>query len=192
MDYLLYILLGIGLAAACGFRVFVPLLVMRIAARTGHLSLARDFAWLGSWPALVTFAIATTLEIAGYLIPWFDHLLDTIATPAAIIAGVVVTASVVTDMSPSLRWTLAIIAGGGIAGAIQFGTMLLRRAAGYATAGLGHPFAASAETGGSIGMALLSLFLPAFAAVLALLLIVALVWLAARLRRGKRRVRESQ
>src|SRR6266480_1903126 len=109
METFLSVCLGIGLSAACCFRIFVPLLVMSIAALSGHLSLAHGFEWIGSYPALIAFSVATCLEIAGYYIPWLDHLLDTIATPAAIVAGTIVTASIVTDVSPFLKWTLAII-----------------------------------------------------------------------------------
>src|SRR5579859_1441024 len=116
MDTLLSVCIGIGLSAACGFRVFVPLLVMNIASLSGHLTLAHSFEWIGSYPALIAFSVATCVEIAGYYIPWVDHALDTIATPAAIVAGTLVTASVVSDMSPFLKWTLAAIAGGGAAG----------------------------------------------------------------------------
>jgi len=172
MEYLLYVLLGIGLAAACGFRVFVPFLAVSIAALAGQLQLAPDFAWLGSWPALIVFGVATTLEIVAYFVPWLDHALDVVATPAAILAGVIVTAAVLTGMSPVLRWTLAAIAGGGVAAAVQLTTVALRRASTYATAGFAHPLAAGVETGGSIGMSVLSLLLPLVAGVLALLLIV--------------------
>src|SRR6059058_5562952 len=102
MDTALSICVGIGLSAACGFRVFVPLLIMSIASLSGHLTLAASFQWIGTYPALLTFAVATLLEITGYFIPWVDHALDTIATPAAIVAGTIVTASVVTGMSPLL------------------------------------------------------------------------------------------
>ena len=102
METLLSVCVGIGLSAACGFRVFVPLVVMSIAALTGHLTLAHGFEWVGSYPALVAFAVATCVEIAGYYVPWIDNLLDTIATPAAIIAGTLMTASLVTDLSPFL------------------------------------------------------------------------------------------
>jgi len=184
MEYLLYVLLGIGLAAACGFRVFVPFLAISIAALAGQLKLAPDFAWLGSWPALIVFAVATVLEIVAYYIPWLDHVLDVAATPAAIVAGVVVTASVVTGMSPVLRWTLAAIAGGGVAAAVQLATVALRRASTYATAGFAHPLAATVETGGAVGMSALSLLVPFVAGVLALLLVL----IAAR-RLSRRRAR---
>src|SRR5262245_17449136 len=119
MELALSICLGIGLSAACGFRVFVPLLGMSAAALAGHLHLAPGFDWIGTWPALACFLTATILEIGAYYIPWLDNLLDSMATPAAVIAGSLITAAVVTDMSPLLKWSLAIIAGGGTAGVIQ-------------------------------------------------------------------------
>jgi hypothetical protein len=69
MNHLLSLAVGIGLAAACGFRVFVPLLVMSAAAYTGHLELSSGFHWIGTLPALVAFASATVLEIAALRSP---------------------------------------------------------------------------------------------------------------------------
>ena len=125
---MLSICIGVGLSAACGFRVFVPLLMMSIASLSGHLTLAQSFQWIGSYPALIAFSVATALEVAAYYVPWLDHILDVLATPMAIIAGIVVTASVVTGMSPFLKWTLAVIAGGGVAGLVQGTTVAARTA----------------------------------------------------------------
>ena len=72
------------------------------------------------------FGTATLLEIAAYYIPWFDHLLDTIATPAAVVAGMVASASVMVDLPPVLKWGVALIGGGGAAGLLQGATVLLR------------------------------------------------------------------
>src|SRR5919199_541692 len=116
MDTLLSICIGIGLSAACGFRIFVPPMVMSMAALFGHLKLSPNFEWMGTYPALIVFAVATCIEIAAYYIPFVDHLLDTIATPMAIAAGTVVTASLIPDTDPMLQWTVALIAGGGSAG----------------------------------------------------------------------------
>ncbi len=113
MEYLLLALLGIALAVACGFRVFIPLLVVSIASYSGYIELAPNFSWVASLPALIIFAVATILEIVAYYVPWLDNLLDTIATPASIIAGILVSASFITGMHPLLKWTLAVIAGGG-------------------------------------------------------------------------------
>src|SRR5262245_64569506 len=105
MESFLSFLVGVGLSAACGFRVFVPLLVVSIAAQTGHVHLASGFDWMGSTAALIAFATATALEIAAYYIPWVDNLLDMVASPAAVVAGTIVTASLAADMSPFLKWT---------------------------------------------------------------------------------------
>jgi hypothetical protein len=158
----LSICLGIGLSAACGFRVFVPLLVMNLASLSGHLTLAPGFAWIGSYPALIAFSVATVLEIAGYYIPWVDHLLDTIATPAAIIAGIVVTASMVTGMSPFLKWILAAIAGGGAAAAVQGATVITRGASTVTTAGVGNPVVATLELAAAVVTSVLTLVAPVF------------------------------
>jgi hypothetical protein len=163
MDTLLAVSLGIGLSAACGFRVFVPLLVMSVASISGHLTLAHGFEWIGSYPALVTFSAATCAEVAGYYIPWVDHLLDTVATPAAIVAGTVTTAAMVGDMSPFLKWTLAAIAGGGVAGVVQGTTVLVRGASTLTTGGLGNPLFATVELGGALFTSFLALLAPLLA-----------------------------
>ncbi len=171
MEFLLSICIGIGLSAACGFRVFVPMLVMSIAANAGHLHLAPAFAWIGSPAALVAFGLATALEITGYYIPWLDHLLDTLATPAAIVAGTVITASMATGASPFLKWTLAVIAGGGAAAAVQAATVLVRGLSLASTGGLANPVVATMELGGSIITSLAAILAPFLAIGLVLLLL---------------------
>ncbi|MEP6664572.1 MAG: DUF4126 domain-containing protein, partial [Verrucomicrobiota bacterium] len=46
MDLFLSLCIGIGLSAACGFRIFVPLLVMSVAAKSGNLTLVESFQWV--------------------------------------------------------------------------------------------------------------------------------------------------
>ena len=163
MELLLSVCIGLGLSAACGFRIFVPLLVTSIAAHSGHLDLASSFEWVGSPAALTAFSIATALEIGGYYVPWLDNFLDTVATPAAIVAGTVVTASMVTDVSPFLKWSLAVVAGGGIAGTVQAATVLARGLSLTGTGGLANPLIATAELGGSILTAIAAVIAPFFA-----------------------------
>lgn len=172
--------LGVGLAAACGFRVFLPVLVMGLAARAGFLEVTDGFEWMAATPALLTVAVAMACEIGAYYIPWLDNLLDTVAMPAAVIAGTVVAAANVETASPLLSWSLAAVTGGGAAAVVQAGTTLLRGASTLATAGLGNPVVSTAETGGAVGLSLLAIALPvlALAAVLALALVV-----VARIRR---------
>jgi hypothetical protein len=186
METLLGIALGLALAAACGFRVFVPLLALGAAEATGHLTLAPELSWIGSTPALFAFGVATAAEIAAYYVPWLDNLLDSIATPAAVVAGIVVTASVVTDIDPFWRWTLAVVAGGGLAGTVQSSTTVLRAASTGATGGLVNPLLATGELGGAVGLSLAALVVPLVAFVLALILLFLMVRWIARWRRSAR------
>ena len=173
MENLLGVLAGIGLSAVCGFRVFVPMLGISVAALTGHLSLASGFEWIGTRPALIAFAVATILEIAAYYIPVVDNFMDMIATPAAIVAGTIVTAAFVGDVSPFLKWTLAVIAGGGSAGIVQAGTVALR-AAGQTTAPIiATLFITTIETVLSTLVTILAFVAP----VLCLIVVIALCWL---------------
>src|SRR5262249_32432786 len=143
---------------------------MSVAARAGHLQLGAGFGWIGSTPALIAFAAATVLEIAGYFIPYVDHVLDVLAAPAAVVAGTLATASSVIGVRPFLKWSLAIIAGGGVAALVHAATGATRAASTAATAGLANPVVAAAEAGGSTLLSILAIGAPIVAfAVLSLL-----------------------
>ncbi|MEZ4673829.1 MAG: DUF4126 domain-containing protein [Caldilineaceae bacterium] len=185
MELLLSVALGIGLAAACGMRVFAPFAVMSAAALTGQLGLSESFGWIGTYEALVLFSVATLLEVLSYYIPWIDNLLDTIATPAAILAGAIATASVVTDMSPMMRWTLAIIAGGGTAGIIQMGTTWVRGVSSVTTGGFGNFIVATGEWMGSLTVATLSVLFPFLVVIFVAILLVAIIRRVNRRRNGR-------
>jgi hypothetical protein len=172
MESLLSIALGIGLAAAAGFRIFVPLLVAGLAARSGFIPLTDGFQWLASTPALLTLGTAAVFEVLAYYIPGVDHLLDLVAGPAAMGAGVVASASVMADIPQAVMWPVAIIAGGGIAGLTKGGTALLRAKSGLMTAGLANPIVATVETIGATGIAILAVVVP----LLCLAVIVALLY----------------
>jgi len=158
------------------------LLVMSIASLSGHLHLATSFQWIGTYPALIAFSVATCTEVAGYYIPLVDHLLDTLATPSAVVAGVLISASTITGMSPLLKWSLAIIAGGGAAGLVQGATVLARGASTATTGGLGNPIVATLELVASVVASILALVAPLL---LVGLLLVSFVVLANRWLRRK-------
>jgi hypothetical protein len=160
METMLAVITGIGLSAACGFRVFVPLLAHNFASMYGYLNLAPGFEWIGGYYATIAFASATILEIIVYYVPWLDHIMDAIASPVAIIAGTIATASVIIDVPPAVKWIVAIIAGGGIAGIIQGTTAALRAKSSLFTGGLGNPLIATAELAGSAFVALLAIIIP--------------------------------
>jgi len=170
MDTLLALLLGLGLAAAVGLRLFVPFLVISLAAHGGHLDLAAGQEWIGSTPALVMFATATVLEIAAYQIPWVDHLLDVAAGPAAAVCGTVIMASAVVEMAPLVKWPVAIIAGGGTAGLVRGLGAGTRAASTVTTGGVANPVVAAGETAGSAGLSVLALAAPALAGLVAIVL----------------------
>ncbi len=176
MQGIMAIFTGIGLSATCGFRIFVPLLGISVAHHTGYLDLSPGFEWIGSWPATVAFAGAMLLEIGAYYIPWIDNLLDSIATPAAIVAGTIATASMVGDISPFLRGSLAIIAGGGIAGVIQGSSVLTRGISSTTTGGIGNPVISTGELLASIFGTIVSIILPFVAIALVVLIIFLILW----------------
>jgi hypothetical protein len=178
-DLVLAIALGVGLAAATGFRVFLPMLIVSGAAYSGSLPLGESFAWLATPSALTMLAVAALVETVAYYVPGVDNLLDTLATPAAFIAGTAVSAAVMNDVSPLMKWTTAVIAGGGVAGLTQSMTALLRAKSTVLTGGLGNAALATAEVGGALAVSILALAAPLAAA----LVVGLLLWLAVRLLR---------
>lgn len=185
---LVSVAVGLGLAAACGFRVFVPLLIASLAAHFGRLPLANGFDWLASVPALVALGTATVLEVGAYYVPWLDHALDVVATPTAVLAGMLAAASVVTDLPPLLKWSTVIIGGGGAAGLIQGASVLLRLKSGALTGGLANPLVSTAELAGAGITALLAVLLPFVCLLLVLALLITVFRTAGRLLFGRRPV----
>jgi hypothetical protein len=180
------IALGIGLAAATGIRVFLPLLIAGLAAHQGYVPLSENFQWLASTPALVMLGTAAVAETLAYYIPGVDHLLDLLAGPAALVAGAVASAAVMTDLPPGIVWPVAIIGGSGVAGLMKGGSALVRAKSGMLTGGLGNPAVSTAETLGATGLSLFAIALPLVALVLIVLLLVWLVRRTGRLLRGRR------
>jgi len=183
-DLALSIVLGVALAAATGFRVFLPMLVVSGAAYTGHLHLDDSFAWLGSPSALVMLSVAALVEVLAYYVPLIDNLLDLVATPAAFIAGTIVSAAVMTDMPPMVKWTAAVIAGGGVAGVTQGLTGILRAHSTALTGGLGNSVIATAELGGAVLISFLALAAPVAAIALVVLFLLVAVRLLRRASRS--------
>lgn len=181
-ELLLSVALGIGLAAATGFRVFIPLLVAGLAARAGWVPLIDSFAWLQSTPALVALSTAAVLEILAFYIPGVDHLLDVIAGPLAVVAGIIVSASVMVDLPPEVRWPVAVIAGGGIAGLTKATTAVIRAKSAVVTGGLANPVVSTVETAGAATVSILAIIAP----LLCLACAIAIgVWGLRRLRRWR-------
>jgi hypothetical protein len=157
------VLIGIGLAAACGFKVSVPMLVMSIAVKARLLDRTEGWNWVGSWPAMSAFFVATVVEIGAYYLPWIDNFLDSIQSPAAVVAGTAATAACVSDTHPLLQWSTAIITGVTVSGSIQLTTVATRATSSVTTGGLGNWVVATIETVMSFVMAVLAVFAPILA-----------------------------
>lgn len=170
------IALGVGLAASCGFRVFVPMLVASVAAHLGIFPVQEGFQWLASWPAMICFGTATLFEIVAYYIPFVDNLLDNLTTPLAVGAGTLLLTSVLPIDNNMLKWLTGFIIGGGIAATVQGGTVLARLASTSLTAGIGNPIVATGEHAAAFATSLLSLVIPFVVVTVLLVLIIFIVF----------------
>jgi len=188
VDPLLGIPVGLALSTAAGLRIFIPLVITSLGARAGYLALTPGMSWIASDVALVAFVTAALVEVGAYYVPWLDTIADAIATPVAVMAGIIEMAAVTPALAPLLRWTIAVVAGGGVAGFAQLGTTLLRLKSSAFTAGTGNPILATSELIGSLAMAVLALLAPLVAAVFVATLLVVF---AQRLMRRRRRRRAN-
>lgn len=160
MDPLLGILMGIGLSAACGFRVFVPMFIAGLAIAGGHAEVGAGFEWLGSDVALVMLGTASALEVGAYYIPWLDHALDTVASPAAVVAGVLLMAGFMPEMAAWMKWSLALIVGGTVTTTVQAATLVARTTSTTLSGGLTNPAVSTTELGGSVLASVGGIFAP--------------------------------
>ncbi len=182
-ETILSIFLGIGLASASGFRVFLPLFALSLAGYYNVWELNTSWQWVGGLPALITLGIAMFAEVFAYYIPYVDNLLDTIATPLAAIAGTEAMASTLVDMSPMMTWVFAIIAGGGTASAMQGMTTVTRLASTVKTGGIGNPVVSTAETGAAISLSSLAIFMPIIAVVIVIVIFVVVYFIYRKLKK---------
>jgi len=183
--------IGIGLAASAGFRVFVPMLVAAVAAKAGVLPLNESFQWLSSWTSIAILGTATIVEIMAYYIPVIDNLLDTIATPLAVVAGTLLLTSVLPIESELMKWITGAAVGGGSAAVVQSGSALTRLTSTKLTAGIGNPVVATVENVAATGTSILSLVIPFFILAIFLLLVI-LVFISLRRKLRRKRIGQSE
>lgn len=174
------IFLGIGLAAAAGFRIFLPLFILSLAVNLGgnYIHIDQDWKWIGSLPAIITLGAAMVIEIVAYFIPVIDNVLDTLSVPLAAVAGTLAVAINFPEMNEVATWAFAIIAGGGTATAISGTTAAVRAVSTTTTAGSGNFIVNSVETVSSTVLSLLAIVIAplAFIVVLGLLYATYRVW----------------
>ncbi|NEO86342.1 MAG: DUF4126 domain-containing protein [Spirulina sp. SIO3F2] len=160
MELIFALCLGITLSAACGFRIFIPPLIMSAASLHGSYVPAPEFAWLATETAFTMLAIASAVEVFAYMIPAVDNLLDMIEIPTAIAIGTGIVGMTLTDLDPLLQWTIAVIAGGGTAGLVDGMTAVTRLATTTLTGGLANPAVGLLEALSAAVLALIAIVLP--------------------------------
>ena len=134
-----------------------------------------EFAIFDSNAAVLVLGIACLAEFGAYYVPWLDNILDTIATPAAVVSGVGMTSIALVGSDPIIQWSFAIIAGGGSAGVIQVATVAIRGLSSTITLGFGNSFVASGENIASVILTFAALIAPLLAAIFAIFIVVLLV-----------------
>tara|TARA_B100001250_G_scaffold76246_1_gene62463 strand:- start:1395 stop:1982 length:588 start_codon:yes stop_codon:yes gene_type:complete len=170
--------MGISLAAASGFRVFLPPFLMSLAVKVNLIDIdlvGTQFEFFTSTPAIIILGIATVAEFAAYYTPWIDNILDTIATPAAVLAGIGVTAISLEGSEPIIQWAIAVIAGGGMSAIIQTATVATRGISSTFTLGVANPVVATSENIASVALTIIAILFPILAIVFAVLLALLLI-----------------
>ena len=185
MDLFVSLCVGLSLAAACGMRVFLPLVALSAASNLGVVHLGAGMEWLGGWPMMIGLSIAAGIELVGYSVPWVDHALDTIATPLAVAAGglaMLASTGAVDHLHPAIVGGAAMLTGAGVAGTVQLGTVAARGVSSATTLGLANPLFAMVENAASAVLSVMAIVVP----VLGALLLVTIAWLLARRWWGRR------
>ena len=170
-ETIISICLGIGLSASVGFRVFLPLFALSVSSYFDVWQLNESWEWIGSTAALITLSAATIVEIVAYFIPYIDNVLDSVTLPLAALAGTAIMLSTVADLSPVITWSLAIIAGGGTAAVVAGTSSTTRLTSTLTTGGVANPVVSMIETGTSVIMSIVSIFLPIVGAVLVIFIL---------------------
>jgi hypothetical protein len=157
--------------------------VSNLAAKFGLVSVSENFGWMMSNTATFVLIVASVVEIASYYIAFIDNLLDSIALPASVVAGSLLTTQFLKIEDPTLQWGLGIMAGGGVAGTIQAGTSLIRLGSTKFTGGIGNSIFSTFENVLSVGISLVSIWIPLIMGVLAILLVF---WMLKKLFKSKK------
>ncbi|MFZ4261338.1 DUF4126 domain-containing protein [Sphingobacterium sp. HJSM2_6] len=172
IPYLISLFVGVGLAAATGFRVFLPIFLISLGSYLGWFPLAASFSWMSGISVVIGTGIAMVCEIAAYYLPFIDNVLDSITVPLATVAGTILVAGQFTEINSFVQWALGLIAGGGTAATISAAMAGTRALSSSTTAGIANPIVSTVETLFSTIMSFISIFLPILAIVLVAILLL--------------------
>ncbi|MGA6204319.1 DUF4126 domain-containing protein [Nocardia testacea] len=181
--------LGLGLAAACGFRTFLPLLVLSAAAHFGvlGLNLNESFAWIGSTGALLALAVAATAEILADLVPFIDNVLSLIGNVSGPIAGAIAAGAVFEAADPATAAIAGIIVGAPTALTFSANRTGVRAATTATTGGIANPVVSVVEDVLAFVLVALAITLPLLVPI-ALGMLLSIAWRAVRRFRRRRAI----
>lgn len=203
MELLAAVCIGLGLSAAGGLRVFVPLLIAGVAQRLDLVHLAPALAWTSSWTALAVLGALSIAEGVGYCVPIVDHALDAVSAPAGWLAGALLSIGLV---APELHSTLASgdhvsglfgqalyatgLGAAAASGAAAAGVAQMTSAGGRVistatTGGIANPFYAAVESILAMVASVLAILTPIVLA-LGVLIVAGALFIAIRKRRAPR------
>lgn len=166
-DVVFAVLAGVGIAAACGLRAFLPLLALAVASHFGAVHLSAKADWLGSLPAITTLGVATLLELLADKVPVVDHALDVAATFVRPAAAAVAAWATFGTVNPALAFAAALILGGGALG-IHLAKAKARLGSTILTLGHANPVISMVEDGIAAALSALAVLAPIAAALLVL------------------------
>jgi len=163
--------MGIGLAACAGIRAWLPLLMAGGLARWGIIELGPSFQFIGSNRALILFGVATVIEILADKIPAVDHALDSLSTVLRPMAGSLLAASVLWQVSdPLTALALGVAVGAPTSLVPHAAKSLLRAASTTLTGGLANPFISILEDLMAVALFVLTVLIPVVVAAVLLLI----------------------
>ena len=169
---------GVALAAATGFRAFMPIFALGIATRAGWAAIRPAEQWLAGDLALIALGTATVVELLADKIPVVDHALDVMATVIRPAAAWLVSFGVLTPFGQEWAGALATVLAGG-----AFGVHTLKAQArvgsSLTTVGVANPLLSVIEDVIAFALSLVGILAP----ILAVLFLIVLVWLALKIKR---------
>ncbi|MBK6538481.1 MAG: DUF4126 domain-containing protein [Ignavibacteria bacterium] len=160
MDLYLKILIGLGLSAASGFRLFVPFAILSIFSISGIYNTTSTPFIFSSDLFLVIFIILSVSEVLLFYNPWIDNMLDLISTPASIFSGIIITYFVLYDTEIYLRLLISVILGGLVSLNVQLLTVKARSSTSIFSKGNGNQIVSTIENISSIFISILVLKFP--------------------------------
>lgn len=180
------VLTGVALAAAAGFRTFLPLLAAGLAVRYTGFVVPEPFSWAATDGGLLVLGVAALLEILADKVPVLDNVLDVVHTLLRPAAGLLLTVGFASELSPAAAWALGILVGAPTALGVHSARATARGASTGTTGGAANPLLSLLDDLAAVLLTALAILLP----VLALgLVVLGALWLGRWWIRRRRRRR---